>query len=131
MKTTLVLGALARVLALAAPAQADHNSLVPPTDRGVERKADGATSEGMTTNGSLDIDLKIGLDGFRLGSRIFGRQGYAGGAWLNGQVRPDGFSLDGRVEREGQAQNFKMNVDLDEWMRRAATWWIWGRLTDL
>jgi hypothetical protein len=131
MKTTLVLGALAMVLALAAPAQADHNSLVPSADRDVERKSNGTAPEGMTTDHSLDINLKIGLDGFRLGSRIFGRQGYAGGAWINGQVRPDGFSVDGRVEKDGRAQNFKMNVELDQWMRRAATWWIFGRLTDL
>ena len=130
MKFTLVLGALAMVLALAAPAQADHNKLA-TSDRDVEQKSDGAAPEGMTTDNSLDINLKIGVDGFRLGSRIFGRQGYAGGAWLNGQVRPEGFSLDGRVEKDGRAQNFKMNVDVDEWMRRAASWWIFGRLTGL
>jgi hypothetical protein len=131
MKTTLVLGVLAMVLALAAPAQADHNSLAPGANRAVESKPNGTAPEGMTTDKSLDINLKIGLDGFRLGSRIFGSQGYAGGAWLNGQMRPDGFSLDGRVEKDGRAQNFKMNVDLDEWMRRAATWWLLGRMTDL
>ena len=130
MKFTLVLGALAMVLALAAPAQADHNKLV-TSDRDVEQKSDGAAPEGMTTDNSLDINLKIGVDGFRLGSRLFGRQGYAGGAWLNGQVRPEGFSLDGRVEKDGRAQNFKMNVDVDEWVRRAASWWIFGRLTGL
>ena len=105
MKTMLVLGALAAALATAAPAWADHNR---------------------------------GLKGFRFGSRIFGRAGYAGGAWLNGETRPEGFSLDGRLERacaggapcERRAHNFKMSVEIDEWLRRAARWWSRG-LTDL
>ena len=80
------------------------------------------------TSSSLDIDLKLGLRGFRFGSRIFGRDGYAGGAWLNGEMRPDGFSLDGRIERDGKAHNFKLNADIDEWLRRAVR--AWG-LTDL
>jgi hypothetical protein len=114
MKTLVLLGALAATLAAAAPARADHNALV----------------EGTTTESSIDIDLKLGWNGFRLGTRLFGRDGYAGGAWLNGATRPDGFSLDGRYEHEGKARNFKMNVDLDEWLRRAARYWGWGR-TDL
>jgi len=52
------------------------------------------------------------------------------GAWLNGETRAEGFSLDGRVEHDGKAHNFKMNVELDEWLRRAARWWSRG-LTDL
>ena len=73
---------------------------------------------------------QLGLKGFRFGSRLFGREGYTGGAWLNGETRTDGFSLDGRVEREGKAHNFKMNIDLDEWLKRAVRWWS-GGLTDL
>jgi len=119
MKTTLVLGALAAALVTAAPAWADHNRLVAPPD--AERNADveSAKPEGSTTDGTLDIELKLGLNGFRLGGRLFGREGYAGG-----------FSLDGRVERDGKAHNFKMNVQVDEWLRRAARWWSRG-LTDL
>ena len=130
MKTTLVLGALAAALVTAAPAWADHNRLVAPPD--AERNADveSAKPEGSTTDGTLDIELKLGLNGFRLGGRLFGREGYAGGAWLNGETRAEGFSLDGRVERDGKAHNFKMNVELDEWLRRAARWWSRG-LTDL
>ena len=114
----------------AAPAWADHNRLVAPPD--AERNADveSAKPEGSTTDGTLDIELKLGLNGFRLGGRLFGREGYAGGAWLNGETRAEGFSLDGRVERDGKAHNFKMNVELDEWLRRAARWWSRG-LTDL
>ena len=130
MKTTLVLGALAAALVMAAPAWADHNRLVAPPD--AERNADveSAKPEGSTTDGTLDIELKLGLNGFRLGGRLFGREGYAGGAWLNGETRAEGFSLDGRVERDGKAHNFKMNVQVDEWLRRAARWWSRG-LTDL
>ena len=130
MKTSLVLGALAAALVTAAPAWADHNRLVAPPD--AERNADveSAKPEGSTTDGTLDIELKLGLNGFRLGGRLFGREGYAGGAWLNGETRAEGFSLDGRVERDGKAHNFKMNVQVDEWLRRAARWWSRG-LTDL
>jgi hypothetical protein len=123
MKTSLsTLGALAALLVITGPAHAEHNSLATPDDATV-----GAPL-GATTDSSLDITLKLGANGFRLGSRLFGRDGYAGGAWLNGETRPDGFSLDGRFERDGRAHNFKMNVDLDEWLRRAAR--FWGR-TDL
>ena len=129
MKTTLVLGALVAALVTAAPAWADHNRLVAP-DAERNANADSAKPEGSTTDSTLDIDLKLGLKGFRLGGRLFGREGYAGGAWLNGETRAEGFSLDGRVERDGKAHNFKMNVELDEWLRRAARWWSRG-LTDL
>ena len=128
MKTTLVLGALAAALVTAAPAWADHNCLVAPAEP--DANAETAKPEGSTTDGTLDIDLKLGLNGFRLGGRLFGREGYAGGAWLNGETRAEGFSLDGRVEHDGKAHNFKMNVQVDEWLRRAARWWSPG-LTDL
>jgi hypothetical protein len=113
MKTTVALGvaALAAALLAAAPAAADHKTLMPSDD--VKARTDG----------SLDLDLKLGLNGFRFGGRLFGREGYSGGAWLNGETRSDGFSLDGRVERDGRAHNFKMNVDVDEWLRRAIRWW--------
>ena len=117
-RTLLILGVLTATLLAAAPARADHNSLVAPADE-------------SRTDGALDINLKLGWSGFRFGSRLFGREGYTGGAWLNGETRPDGFSLDGRLERgcaggapcERRAHNFKMNVEIDEWLRRAARWW--------
>ena len=136
MKTMLILGALAAALVTAAPAWAEHNSLTAPaadSERDAKpdaAKPDAARPQGMTTESSLDIDLKLGLKGFRFGSRLFGRDGYAGGAWLNGETRGEGFSLDGRLEREGKAHNFKMNIELDEWLRRAARWWTRGA-TDL
>jgi len=121
MKATLIFGAVTAMLLAAGPARADHKLLLPPDEPQAERPDEA------TTNSSVDIDLKLGLNGFRLGGRLFGREGFAGGAWLNGETRPDGFSLDGRVERDGKAHNFKMNINLDEWLRRAADWWAWGQ----
>jgi hypothetical protein len=111
MKTTVALVAMAAAILAAAPAGADHKLLMPSDEAKVEEQS------------SIDLSLKLGLNGFRLGSRLFGRDGYSGGAWLNGETRPDGFSLDGRVEHDGRARNFKMNVDIDEWLRRATRWW--------
>jgi hypothetical protein len=110
----LVLAAgLGLVVLTGTPAAAEHNSATSPPERS-----------------SLDVDLKLGLNGFRLGARVFGEQGYRGGAWLNGETRPDGFTVDGRVERgPGKSWNFKLNADIDEALRRAARWWT-GR-TDL
>jgi hypothetical protein len=107
MKTAVLIAGLGAMFALATPAFAGHRS---------------ATPDGSTTESSLDIDLELGPRSFRLGGRLFGRQGYAGGAWLNGEARRDGFSVDGRVEHNGKAHNFKFNADLDEWARRAIRW---------
>ena len=112
----LVIG-LVTLLAAAAPARAEHNT-APPS----EPSAPSATVEVPGTEHSLDLNLKLGLNGFRLGSRLFGRDGYAGGAWLNGETRSDGFSLDGRIEHDGKAHNFKLNADIDEWLRRILRW---------
>jgi hypothetical protein len=120
MKTALVLGMLLLLLVSVGPAHADP--------RGLVTEPDGATVDAPKTPSSLDINLKLGLNGFRFGTRLFGRDGYAGGAWLNGETRPDGFSIDGRLEHGGKAHNFKFNADIDEWMRRAVR--AWG-VTDL
>jgi hypothetical protein len=118
MKTALVLGML--LVASVGSAYADP--------RGPATEPDGATVDAPPTPSSLDINLELGLKGFRFGTRLFGRHGYAGGAWLNGETRPDGFSLDGRLEHDGKTHNFKFNADLDEWVRRAVR--AWG-VTDL
>ena len=114
----LVIG-LVTLLAAAAPARAraEHNT-APPS----EPSAPSAKVEVPGTEHSLDLNLKLGLNGFRLGSRLFGRDGYAGGAWLNGETRSDGFSLDGRIEHDGKAHNFKLTADIDEWLRRILRW---------
>ena len=117
LTTVLVVGGL--VVALAAPARADHNGTPPPSMSAVEIVP---KMEIPGTETSLDINLKLGLNGFRLGSRLFGRDGLLGGAWLNGETRKDGFSLDGRVEHEGKAHNFKFNADIDEWLSRILRW---------
>ena len=60
----------------------------------------------------LNVDLKVGRDGFRLGGQLFGPDG-VWGAWLNGALREGGFTLDGRVQEPGRAFKFKMNADID------------------
>jgi hypothetical protein len=114
----IVLGAL---VLTAAPSAADHKTLV-----SAEPSAPPAPERS-----SVDVDLKLGLNGFRLGARIFGKDGYTGGAWINGETRAEGFSVDGRLEREGgKSWNFKINADIDEALRRAMRWWG-GGLTEL
>ena len=116
LTTVLVMGGL--VMALASPARADHNG-TPPAMSAVEIVP---KLEVPGTETSLDINLKLGLKSFSLGSRLFGKDGLLGGAWLNGETRRDGFSLDGRVEHEGKAHNFKFNADIDEWLSRILRW---------
>jgi len=109
------------IVVTAAPGVAEHNALVSS-----EESASTAPERS-----SLDVDLKLGVNGFRLGGRVFGKEGYKGGVWLNGETRPEGFSVDGRVERDGgKSWNFKLNADIDEALRRAMRWWG-GGLTDL
>ena len=113
--------ALGAIVLTAAPAAADHNALL-------------SSDESVATapeRSSLDVDLKLGLNGFRIGARVFGKEGYTGGAWLNGETRREGFSVDGRLERDGgKSWNFKLNADIDEALRKVMRWWG-GGLTDL
>jgi hypothetical protein len=111
----LATGALA-VLGLAAPVAAEHRAA---PDTGVIEGRAGS---------SLDVTVKLGPRGFRFASRFFGRDGYAGGAWLNGEARRDGFRVDGRLEHGGKSHEFKFDADLDEWLRRPGR--AWG-VTDL
>ncbi len=123
MRTALLFLAIALgVVGLtAAPSAADHKALVSSEQSGTP----------APERSSLDVDLKLGLNGFRLGARLFGKEGYSGGAWLNGETRREGFSVDGRLERDGgKSWNFKLNADIDEALRRAMRWWS-GGLTDL
>jgi hypothetical protein len=132
MKTTLTVIAIALAATLVSvnAADADHKTLMgddTTTQAQSPMSPPGPVQPPAVApppDSSLDLDLKMGLNGFRLGGRLFGRDGYAGGAWLKGQARPDGFTLDGRVEQNGRAHNFKMNVDVDEWLRRAMHWWL-------
>jgi hypothetical protein len=120
MRAWVALGILVATVATTVPTRADDGAPVGERPAGaVERPA---------TSSSLDIDLRLSTSGFRFGSRLFGREGYAGGAWLNGERRRGGFSLDGRIERGGKAHDFKLDADIDEWVRRAFRWWS---VTDL
>jgi hypothetical protein len=111
----------------AASAAADHKTLAPVD----QSTPPSAPERSAPDRSSVDVDLKLGLNGFRLGARLFGKDGYSGGAWVNGETRPDGFSVDGRVERDGgKSWNFKLNADIDEALRRAMKWWG-GSFTDL
>jgi hypothetical protein len=114
MKSVTAIAAILVIVAAACPAHAEHTKLVASDTEMPETRLE---VPGADT--SLDINLKLGINGFRLGGRLFGRDGYTGGAWLNGETRKDGFSLDGRIERDGKAHNFKFNADIDEWFRRA------------
>jgi hypothetical protein len=127
MSRILIAAGLLVVIAIALPVDAEHNS-APAPERDATLSVAPAPERDATlsvpgTEHTLDLNLKLGLNGFRLGSRLFGRDGYAGGAWLNGETRKDGFSLDGRIEHDGKAHNFKFNADIDEWLRRAIRWW--------
>ena len=115
----LVLGAL---LMTAVPSAADHKAVI-----SLEQSAPTAPERS-----SVDVDLKLGANGFRIGARVFGKDGYTGGAWVNGETRPEGFSVDARVEREGgKSWNFKLNADIDEALRQVMRRWLGGALTDL
>ena len=74
---------------------------------------------------TLDLDVKVDRDGFRIGGRVLGD--HVLGAWLNGRRTEQGFSVDGRVQGEERAYNFKMNADvLDALKGAAARWWLRG-----
>ena len=74
---------------------------------------------------SLNIDLKIDANGFRLGGRLSGSEGVSS-ASLGAQLRGDGVSVDGRLEgNDGPTRDFKMNLDLlPGWARTAARLWL-------
>jgi hypothetical protein len=92
MKAILIGAGLAVVLAVGvAPAWAEH----------------GAESGSV----DLNVDLRVDGDGFRLGGQLLGL-GQVYGAWLNGRMRADGLSLDGRVQEGRRAFNFKLNAEI-------------------
>jgi hypothetical protein len=79
----------------------------------------GASSPDAPAATSLDLSLHLGARGFRLGGRLLGHGGYAGGAWLNGEARGDGFRLDGGLEHGGSRHDFTLDADLGDWLWRA------------
>jgi len=102
MKTMLSVALIAGSLSiLAAPALAEHNGQAPARD-----------------SVDLNLDLKVGKDGFRLGGALLGLEGLYG-AWINGALRAEGFSVDGRIQHPERAFNFKINADVGEWLSRS------------
>jgi hypothetical protein len=116
LRTCLLATGTLVVLGLAAPVAAEHRAA---PDTNVIEGPGGS---------SLDVTVKLGPSGFRFASRLFGRDGYAGGAWLNGEARRDGLSVDGRLEHGGKTHQFEFDADLDVWRRRPVR--AWG-VTDL
>jgi hypothetical protein len=90
------------IVLLTSPAAAEHNS-------------------GPRAESTLDLDVKIDRDGFRLGGRLLGE--HVLGAWLNGRLTEQGLSVDGRVQGEERAYNFKLNADVRDALKRAAARW--------
>jgi hypothetical protein len=74
---------------------------------------------------SLDIDLTVDGNGFRLGGRVFGATGVSG-AWVGAQVREDGMTLDGKIQsNDGESHDFRLNLGLlPGWARTAARMWL-------
>ena len=112
MKTSLVVAAI--VVGCALPASAEHLTHVDSST--------GELKEPVAESRTVDIDIKLGGNGFRIGGRILGDKGVSG-AWINGQVRPDGLTLDGRVQGEGRAYNFKVNADVMDFLTSSP--WLW------
>ena len=98
------------LLLLTVPAFAEHNTF--ETTREPVDLAGPRESTATRESRDLDIEVKVGRDHVRLGGRLFGPNGVAG-AWLNGRLRPWGLSLDGRIQQERRAFNFKLDADLD------------------
>ena len=119
LRTILVLTGVLATLTLVGGAWADHATTPAGRD---DVSIDGPPGP------SLDLNLKLGAGGFRLGGRLVGQGGSASGAWLNGEARRDGFRLDGRVEHGGKSHGFTFDADLGEWLGRARR--AWG-VTDL
>jgi hypothetical protein len=103
----------AMILIAAPPARAEHMTF-----------AGGPEAPAPDGDRTLDVQVRVGKDGFRMGGRLLGGVGVPG-AWLNGQLRRDGFAIDGRVQNDkGRAYNFKFDAALDDLLPRAAWQWL-------
>jgi hypothetical protein len=96
----------------APPAPTEHN--VRPAPSAESRRAK-----------SLDIDVTLDGNGFRLGGRLSGDKGVSG-AWVGARVREDGMTLDGQLQsNDGQSHDFRLNLGLlPGWARTAARIWL-------
>ena len=115
------------VLVTAGPAWADHRMRAATDESRDSQALVEEPPAGEPSSSLLDLEMKLGKEGFRLGGRLFGRGGVAG-AWLNGQLKANGFVLDGRVQDEdGHARNFKLDAEGMDWLTRAGWYWLIGR----
>ena len=128
----MVLGAATLVAALASAQDRDISRV--PDDGPVASAADASvqpsvppapSSVGGQASKSLNIDLKLDADGFKVGGRLAGSKGVSSG-WLGAKLRDDGVTLDGRLEgHDGAPRDFKLNLDLQPgWVRTAARLWL-------
>jgi hypothetical protein len=107
--------ALALLAAWAPAAGAEHNGRGEPDAAPFPSAAPPVESPGP-----LDLDIKLRVDGdrFMLNGSFLGLTGLYR-AWLNGQRRPDGFSLNGRVEEPGRAPwSFRFEAEVPGWPAR-------------
>ncbi|MBI2218614.1 MAG: hypothetical protein HYU51_15105 [Candidatus Rokubacteria bacterium] len=111
------------------PAWAEHRTLGEADVAGAaERPTTERAMAGGPSSTDLELQLGLGLNGFRLGGRLLGPDGVAG-AWLNGGMGPNGFALDGRVQRnDGRAWNFKLDAEMIDDAARLAWRWLRGRM---
>ncbi len=66
----------------------------------------------------VGIELKVGIDHFRIAGRITGPNGVASGS-LNGRAGLDGISLDGRLESDaGRVYTFRLDASLLDVLKR-------------
>src|SRR5262245_27047200 len=114
LRTVILLTGVLGTLTFVASAGAEHTTT--PAGR------DGVSIDGPAGT-ALDLSLKLGTRGFRLGGRLSGQDGYAAGAWLTGEARPEGFRAGGRVEHGGNSHGFSFDADLGEWLGRARQAW--------
>src|SRR5262245_22095880 len=128
----IVLGAATLVATLASaqdvdiPRLADEGPVASAADPSALHNVPPApSSEVRRPSKSLDIDLKIDADGFKLGGRLSGSKGVSS-AQLGAQLRGDGVTVDGRLEgQDGPTRDFKLNLDLmPGWARTAARLWL-------
>lgn len=123
MKLVGVVAIVVVVLAVAGPAWADHRTRA-VADEARDPQALVEEPPAAPSSSLLDVEIKLGKEGFRVGGRLFGSGGVAG-AWLNGQLKSNGFLLDGRIQDEqGHARNFKLDAEMMDWLTRSGWWWL-------
>ena len=100
MKSMLALSVTATlILGAVCPARADHSA------------------GELQTSVELKLGFRFGRDGFSLGSRVNGPSG-PWDLWLDGRLRPGGFSLDGQFQDSKRGYDLRFDGNLSESPRR-------------